>query len=117
VVACGTTSQEISTVETPEVETPAIVDQTVRSIMARPVENSPGSILQYTYHDMDVYFVPPACCDIPGVVFDHEGNAICYSGGLLRAEESQCPDFLEARTDEVLVWRDPRITPIDTGNR
>jgi hypothetical protein len=56
-----------------------------------------------------VYYLPPRCCDIQGQVFNRAGGVICApDGGLTGAGDGRCPDFFATRSDEEILWRDPR---------
>jgi len=47
------------------------------------VANPPASLSRCNYKGRPVYYLPPRCCDIPGVLYDENGTVICNpSGGL-----------------------------------
>lgn len=88
---------------------PPWVDELIKDFEKAPVGNPPLSIWRYEYNGQEVYFVPAHCCDIPGVVYDAGGNALCEpDGGLDGQGDGRCRDFFSERVDEQLVWQDSR---------
>jgi len=88
---------------------PAWVRDLVGRIEQEPVANPPASLWRYEYHGDVVYFIPQTCCDIPSALYDADGNVICSpDGGFSGGGDGRCPDFMESRMYEVLLWRDPR---------
>ncbi len=76
---------------------------------AAPVGTPGYSITRYVYQGQTVFYVPAQCCDGLSALLDSCGQPICApDGGLSGAGDGQCPDFFDARTDEMLVWSDPR---------
>jgi hypothetical protein len=56
-----------------------------------------------------VYYLPPRCCDIFGNLYDSQGQIICHpDGGIAGHGDGRCPDFLNQRTNETVIWRDTR---------
>ncbi|MFK8014525.1 MAG: hypothetical protein AB8G17_03635 [Gammaproteobacteria bacterium] len=69
----------------------------------------PSQILSFRYRQQTVFYRPPYCCDIPGVIYDASGAVMCYpTGGLGGNGDGQCDDFFRQRADCALVWRDAR---------
>jgi hypothetical protein len=90
----------------------------IRSIEETPVSNPPTVIYEYKYRQQAVYFVPQRCCDIPSDLYDRDGQLLCHpDGGFTGAGDGRCPDFFDARTDERVVWRDPRAPSGARGRR
>ena len=88
---------------------PAFVDRLIAGFAADPVANPPASVWEYAYGGRVVYFVPARCCDIPSQVYAADGAPVCQpDGGLTGRGDGRCPDFAAARSQERLVWRDPR---------
>jgi len=93
----------------PATANPAFVDALIAGFEAEPVANPPAAIFRYRYRGQDVWYVPPRCCDIPGEVYTADGEKLCEpDGGFTGNGDGQCTDFHDARSDERLVWRDPR---------
>jgi hypothetical protein len=92
-----------------EPDGPAWLQALIARIETEPVSNPPSSILSYRYRGELVYFRPARCCDIPSELYDEEGTLLCRpSGGFTGGGDGRCPDFAATRTDERLIWRDPR---------
>lgn len=90
-------------------QNPPWLDTLIAEFQSEPVGNPPRSIYQYTYQGRTVYYVPAQCCDQFSTLYDAEGNVLCApDGGITGMGDGRCPDFFSARTDEVLIWRDPR---------
>lgn len=71
--------------------------------------NPPVKIYRYRYQNQFVYFITGRCCDIPGQVFNVEGQQLCQpDGGITGRGDGKCADFFETRTDEKLIWEDLR---------
>ena len=93
----------------PDAAPPAFVDQLVARLQAEPKKNPPGKVWQYRYRNQVVFYVPPSCCDIPGVLYASDGQVVFSpDGGMTGRGDGKCPDFFDARTEERLVWSDPR---------
>jgi hypothetical protein len=81
----------------------------IRQIESEPVTNPPTAIYGYDYRAGTVYFRPSRCCDIRSELYDASGVLICQpDGGLDGKGDGRCPDFVDMRTNERVVWLDPR---------
>jgi hypothetical protein len=90
----------------------------VQSIEEAPVTSPPTVIFEYRYRRQAVYFVPARCCDVPSDLYDRDGQVLCHpDGGFTGKGDRRCPDFYAARTDERVVWRDPRPPSSSRGRR
>lgn len=90
-------------------DTPEFVERLVSQFESSPVTNPPGSIWRYKYKGQDVYYVPPSCCDIPGELYDGNGEFICApDGGITGTGDGNCPDFFSERSEPLRVWADER---------
>lgn len=88
---------------------PAWVTTMIRSLEAKPVANPPAFVASYEYKGDVVYYVPPRCCDVWGTVFKADGSILCHpNGGVDGNGDGRCVDFLTARRNERIIWRDPR---------
>jgi hypothetical protein len=88
---------------------PAAVTALIHELETQPVANPPAYLASYDYAGQVVYYVPPRCCDIFGNLYDAAGQVICHpDGGLAGRGDGRCPDFLSQRTNEIILWRDPR---------
>ncbi|MCZ6789897.1 MAG: hypothetical protein O7D33_08195 [Chloroflexi bacterium] len=81
----------------------------IQRLESEPVANPPAFIAQYEYKGQTVYFLPQRCCDIFSDLYDADGVIIGHpDGGITGQGDGRVPDFLEAREDETVVWRDRR---------
>lgn len=88
---------------------PRWVDQLIVQFENDPVGNPPRSIWKYQYGGRTVYYFPAQCCDQFSVLCDSTGAVLCApDGGFTGGGDGRCPDFFQQRTNEVLVWMDPR---------
>jgi hypothetical protein len=83
----------------------ALIDQIQRG----PVTTPPTAIYSYRYRAENVYYRSSRCCDVRSVLYDANGLVLCEpDGGIVGGGDGRCPDFLATRSDERLIWRDPR---------
>jgi len=110
--ACGASTKQntpapqntVSTIEGPE-----WIKNIVATYEQAPVGNPPRSIWQYTYKGQTVYYFPPQCCDQFSMLYDANMQVICApDGGLTGKGDGKCPDFIQERKDEKLIWKDVR---------
>ena len=88
---------------------PDWVAAVIAELEREPVGNPPASLTRYTYNGKTVYYVPPRCCDVAGVLYAESGDVLCGpDGGLTGRGDGRCPDFHATRSDEQLIWRDTR---------
>jgi Domain of unknown function (DUF6970) len=88
---------------------PPFVDRLVARLRTDVKRNPPASIWRYTYKGVEVLYVPPYCCDVPGELYDRAGNVICSpDGGISGEGDGACRDFFSERSDEQIVWADTR---------
>ncbi len=89
--------------------TPPCIRDKIVEISQEEVWNPPAKIYSYYYLGQTVYYFPSRCCDIPGTLFDKDCNIICSpDGGLTGKGDGQCSDFLNQRSEEKVIWEDPR---------
>jgi hypothetical protein len=97
------------TAPSPPDPTPAWVNALIAQIASEPVTDPPSSLYSYRYRNDTVYFRPQRCCDVMSDLYDDDGTLICHpDGGFGGNGDGRCPDFLATRSDERLIWRDPR---------
>jgi hypothetical protein len=93
----------------PTADWPPVVDRLITEFETSSKTNPPASIWRYEYRGLAVFYVPPSCCDIPGELYDSNGNLICGpDGGISGRGDGRCPDFFRERTEELRVWADDR---------
>ncbi|WP_223827711.1 DUF6970 domain-containing protein [Hymenobacter armeniacus] len=81
----------------------------IAAVLAERKRNPITRILRYRYGGQTVYYISAPCCDQYSNVFDTKGKLICQpDGGITGKGDGKCPDFDKNKTDEKLVWQDPR---------
>jgi len=81
----------------------------IRRLEAEPARNPPAVIVEYDYKGELVYYLPPACCDIPSDLYDRKGALICHpDGGFTGHGDGRCPGFLTERSNARVIWCDAR---------
>ncbi|UYZ58365.1 DUF6970 domain-containing protein [Hymenobacter latericus] len=88
---------------------PTWLDNKISKYLAAKPENPPIRILSYQYNGQTVYYESAPCCDQFTTLYDAKGNVLCSpDGGITGRGDGRCPDFEKTRTNEQLVWQDPR---------
>lgn len=88
---------------------PQWLQDTIKAIESQPAGSPRVAIYQYTFNNATVYYRTAPCCDMFTDLYDENGNIICHpDGGFSGSGDGQCPTFLNARTNGVLVWKDSR---------
>ena len=57
------------------------LEQLTREIGQESITDPPSQILTFRYRKQTVYYRPPYCCDIPGVLYNAKGAVLCYPTG------------------------------------
>ena len=71
--------------------------------------NPPIHIYSFQYNGATVYYETSPCCDQFTNLYSANGQLICHpDGGLTGRGDGKCPEFRDQRTEEKLVWQDPR---------
>ncbi|WP_101444758.1 DUF6970 domain-containing protein [Pontibacter ramchanderi] len=85
------------------------LSELIRELEHEDPANPPAKVYRYTYNGQEVYYLTSRCCDIPAKVYDTEGNLLCEpEGGITGQGDGRCADFIDARTNETLIWEDKR---------
>lgn len=88
---------------------PKWLDDKIQAHLAKKKENPPIRIVSYQYKGQTVYYETAPCCDQFTTLYDEKGEVLCApDGGLTGRGNGKCPDFEKNRTNEQLVWQDPR---------
>ncbi|WP_345119918.1 DUF6970 domain-containing protein [Hymenobacter antarcticus] len=88
---------------------PGWLKDRIAAVLSERKRNPITRILRYQYEGKDVYYVSAPCCDQYSQVFDTKGKLICQpDGGITGKGDGQCPDFEKNKSNEKLVWQDPR---------
>ncbi|MDO7850829.1 DUF6970 domain-containing protein [Hymenobacter convexus] len=81
----------------------------IAEVLAERKRNPITRILRYDYEGRKVYYISAPCCDQFSNVYDTRGKLICQpDGGITGKGDGKCPDFEKRKTNEKLVWQDPR---------
>ncbi|MBO2008379.1 DUF6970 domain-containing protein [Hymenobacter negativus] len=81
----------------------------IAAVLSERKRNPITRILKYQYEGKTVYYQSAPCCDQFSQVFDTKGTLICQpDGGITGKGDGKCPDFEKNKTNEKLVWQDPR---------
>lgn len=95
--------------ENANAQSAAWLSDLIGELEQEPPANPPAKLYRYNYNEQEVYYLTSRCCDIPGRVYDVDGNILCEpEGGITGKGDGRCPDFLETRTNETLIWEDKR---------
>jgi hypothetical protein len=74
-----------------------------------PKGNPPRSIVEYTYNNKRVFYVPPQCCDQYSDLFDENCNLLGHpDGGFSGRGDGKFPNFFNDAKDPKLIWKDDR---------
>ncbi|MDO7848849.1 hypothetical protein Q5H92_20965 [Hymenobacter sp. M29] len=81
----------------------------IAEVLAERKRNPITRILRYDYEGQKVYYISAPCCDQYSNVYDTRGKLICQpDGGITGKGDGKCPDFEKRKSNEKLVWQDPR---------
>jgi len=88
---------------------PAWLEERITKHSNEKKANPPIHIYSYQYNGATVYFETTPCCDQYTNLYSADGKLLCHpDGGLTGRGDGQCADFAKTRTEERLVWQDPR---------
>jgi hypothetical protein len=94
---------------TPPEENPEWIRRLIVQYEAEPAGNPPRSIWRYAYGGKTVYYVPAQSGDQYSALLDSTGTLLgAPDGGIDGNGDGRCPDFLQVKTAEKLIWKDPR---------
>ena len=72
------------------------------------LSSPPRAILRTNYQGKTVYYVSPACCDIPSELYDEGGALLCFPEGGFAGGDGRCPTFV-LPDNAATVWSDRRL--------
>ena len=88
---------------------PAWLERRIQSILATRKRNPIIRITRYQYDGETVYYESAPCCDQLSTLYDGRGTILCHpEGGITGKGDSKCGSFDKRKTNEQLVWQDPR---------
>jgi hypothetical protein len=81
----------------------------IQNILATRKRNPIIRISRYQYEGETVYYETAPCCDQQSVLYDAQGKVLCHpEGGITGKGDGKCANFDKRKTNEQLVWQDPR---------
>ena len=88
---------------------PAWLEARIQAVLAEKKRTPIVRILRYQYGGRTVYYQSAPCCDQFSYVFDTKGHVVCNpDGGITGKGDGKCADFDKNKSEEKLVWQDPR---------
>ncbi len=89
---------------------PLWLRQRIAAVLAERKKPQPTiRIFRYEYKGQQVYWESAPCCDQYSTVYTLKGKIICHpDGGITGNGDGQCASFDKEKTNERLVWQDPR---------
>jgi len=88
---------------------PAWLTTRIKAVLGERKRNPITRILRYSYGGQTVYYISAPCCDQYSEVFDTKGKLVCHpDGGITGKGDGQCSDFEKRKSNEKVVWQDPR---------
>ena len=88
---------------------PECINKLIESFKAEDVQNPPRKVYSYLYKGKTVYYVPAICCDFFSDVYDSSCNLLGHpDGGFTGKGDGTMTDFEKEKSNEKLVWADPR---------
>ena len=88
---------------------PAWLRQRIAAVLAERKPNPTIRIYRYRFQGQEVYWESAPCCDQYSTVFTLKGQVICHpDGGITGNGDGKCAGFEKEKTNERLVWQDPR---------
>ena len=89
--------------------TPVCIVNEINRIKKQAKWSPSAKVFSYQYNGQTVYYIPPRCCDIASTLLDASCTVLCApAGGISGGGDGKCTDFLTTRTEEKLIWQDPR---------
>ena len=88
---------------------PLWLRQRIQGILAVRKRNPIIRIVRYQYEGQPVYYESAPCCDQQSTLYTATGQVLCHpEGGLTGKGDGKCANFDKRKTNEMLVWQDPR---------
>lgn len=88
---------------------PQWLQRRIQNILATRKRNPIIRISRYQYEGQTVYYETAPCCDQQSTLYDVEGKILCHpEGGITGRGDGKCTNFDKRKTNEQLVWQDPR---------
>ncbi|HEX6251855.1 MAG TPA: hypothetical protein VFZ56_10515 [Gemmatimonadaceae bacterium] len=105
-LACLVLAACTATATSPAPDIPPWLAAKIQEFDRPDVANKPQLVARYDYKGATVYYVGPRCCDIYSELYDAAGVLLCHpDGGITGTGDGRCTDFLDLRSNEVILWR------------
>ena len=100
---------------------PAWLQAKIAEYKSLPPFSPPRSIVATKHEAKNVYYVSPACCDIPSELYDEMGTLLCYPDCGFAGGDGRCRSFFLGREPVATVWQDNRTigasSPSTSGSK
>jgi hypothetical protein len=107
--ATTTSTNNIAETKTVKDSVPVCIRALIKKLEAEPVTNPPSKIYSYTFEGKTVYYVFAVCCDNFSDLYNDSCKIIAHpDGGFTGKGDRKAPNFQEEKTNEKLIWADPR---------
>jgi hypothetical protein len=88
---------------------PQWLQSRIQNILATRKRNPIIRISRYQFEGETVYYETAPCCDQQSTLYDVKGKILCHpEGGITGKGDGKCSNFDKRKTNEQLVWQDPR---------
>ena len=105
-LACAVLAACAVTATSPDADIPPWLAVKIREFDRPEVTNKPQLVARYDFKGATVYSIGPRCCDIYSELYDRQGVLLCHpDGGITGGGDGRCTDFLDLRSNEVILWR------------
>jgi hypothetical protein len=102
-------ANNITETKTVQDTVPVCIRALIKKLEAETVTNPPSKIYSYSFEGKTVYYVPAVCCDNFSDLFNDSCKIIAHpDGGFTGKGDRKAPNFQEEKTNEKLIWADPR---------
>jgi hypothetical protein len=88
---------------------PTWLQNRIQKILATRKRNPIIRVTRYQFEGGTVYYESAPCCDQQSTLYDAKGKILCHpEGGITGRGDGKCSNFNKRRSNEQLVWQDPR---------
>ena len=106
VVVVEKTKKDSLNVSGNDTKLPTCIKNKLDSFKVKEIHERPQKMVEYTYKGKKVYYVVMPCCDFFSEVYDENCNFLgSPNGGFTGKGDGKLPGFMEAITNEKLIWQ------------
>jgi hypothetical protein len=88
---------------------PICIKEKINIFKSQPKGNPVQTIIQYSYNNKKVFYVPPQCCDAYSDLFDEKCQLLGHpDGGITGRGDGTIPNFYTEAKDAKVIWKDDR---------